>query len=53
MDVISEGICLQNLHILLLAQRSQNFSYISLQLPVDFLPPVLRRKHYMVLASVF
>ena len=46
-------LCLYYFYSFLLAEFSQYFSYILLQLTVYFFPPILRCKYYMILTSTF
>ena len=46
-------LCLYYFYSFLLAEFSQYFSYILLQLTVYFFPPILRYKYYMILTSTF
>ena len=53
MYVVYARLCLQYFHILLLAQGPQYFSYVFLQLPIDFFSAVLRCEYDVILTTVF
>ena len=53
MYMVYTCLCLYYFYSFLLAEFSQYFSYILLQLTVYFFPPILRCKYYMILASIF
>jgi hypothetical protein len=50
-DVIRAALSRNHFHPFPFAQLSQNLSHVGLNLTIYYLPAILRRKHYMVLAS--
>ena len=52
MNVIWASFRLDDLHLHLIAQLSQDFSDVLLDLVVYYLPAILWCKHHMILASV-
>jgi len=50
MNVIFAQLGFDDIHLLLFAQLPKDFPYVHFQLSIDDLPPVFRRKDYMVLA---
>ena len=52
MNVIWAGFRLDDLHLHLITQLSQDFSYVLLDLVVYYLSAIFRCKHHMILAAV-
>ncbi len=50
MNVIGTSLGLQNFYFFQIAQLTQDFSYVSFDLSIDYLTTIFRRKYYVILA---